>query len=91
MNNNQNNIIAFAVAFVVLLIVGGIAYAERPIPITPQAPAEVVTTDPVAPTNTQPVMANALPGGGSAAGGMGGGGNSGGAKAMSPGGAGKGF
>ena len=68
---NQNDLIFSIVAFVVLLIVGTVAFVERPVPVMPADPEQVNVSDPKIPTNTQPVMANALPGGGSSGGGGG--------------------
>ena len=69
---NQNDLIFSIVAVVVFLIVFCVCFFTKPQVGAPPAPEQVNLSDPALPSNVVPVMANALPGGGS--GGAGGGG-----------------
>jgi hypothetical protein len=80
---NQNDLIFSIVAVVVLLIVFFTCYGTKAVPTPTPTPDKVNLADPQIPTNVMPVMANALPGGGTAGAGGGAGGSRG---LMGPGG-----
>src|SRR4051812_44062406 len=69
---NQNDLIVSISIIVVFLIVFFVCMGTRPQPIQPAPPAQVELSEPAYPTGTTPVMANALPGGGTSGGGGGG-------------------
>ena len=74
---NQNDLICIVGCSLVAIIATVIMFFMKRDPVQPGAPQAVITTTPTFPTNTQPVMAASLPGGGSSGaggfGGMGGG------------------
>lgn len=72
---NQNDLIVIGVSVLLSIGFALFFFFTKREPMTPGAPTQVITSAPIYPTNTQPVMAASLPGGGSsgaAAGGMGG-------------------
>jgi hypothetical protein len=73
---NQNDLIFSIVAVVVLLIVAGVTFFTKPVPVQPAPPEAVNTSKPEKPSAVATVFVDALPtssnstGGGGAAGGM---------------------
>lgn len=67
---NQNDLIISIVAVVLALIIGGVAYGMKRVPVAPAAPEVVVVTPPAMPSS-EVKMANALPGASANSGGFG--------------------
>ena len=82
---NQNDLIVLIVTFVLALGITLTAFFMKREPSSPQAPPQVITSEPALPV-VAVTMANALPGGSSQNGGVGGGSNSGGGPIGGPGG-----